>query len=336
MKKSTKKFLSFLVVLVFAGAITAIIVLLVLNKDDDDDDDNGESPETNPPDEDAVEVTEEWNTRRTLNIVGGQATEHNFSKSELFEDVNGDNNDEEDDIEDAKELCIGKAGEIEGDSPGSVCAIQFSGVGFDEGRPETNICRVWTDCVISSEDIVDSGPGEETLFTLPSLFCDRPNWASQVGGGLAQSFANADEDEFNQKYRFVSKGGTPDRVVTYDNYLSDAAGLGDTFLEIGNRIVDKSTANGRAALRAARGLCLSQAYVFQSEISGEICGINFYPDAFTADHANLSTYDQDNPCQIFTDCTNDPGFESAEGESETIFAAPSLLCSNHIIFPTTG
>ena len=79
---------------------------------------------------------------------------------------------------------------------------------------ETNICRVWTDCVISSEDIVDSGPGEETLFTLPSLFCDRPNWASQVGGGLAQSFANADEDEFMKDFRFVGPDD-PDHVVEF-------------------------------------------------------------------------------------------------------------------------
>ncbi len=329
MEDSTKKFLSFLVVLVFAGAITAIIVLLVLNKDDADDDDNGESPETNPPTDKPIEVTEDWNTIKTL--VPTKTNIGEYTKSELFEDGNGDNNDEEYDIEDAKELCIGKAKEIDDDSIGSVCAIRFEGVGFDDDDPDLTVCRVMTDCLITPESIKDSTPGVETLFTMAPLFCDRPNWTSQVGGGFAQSFANADEDEFMKDFRFVGPDD-PDHVVEFGAF--NGPYFGEHVIPLSERTADKSTEAGRAALRAARGWCLTNAFQFAPQ-SGAICGINFYPDAFTADHVNLTSYDQQYPCQIFRDCRNDPGFVEDE-QSETIFAAPSLLCSNHIVFPTTG
>ena len=341
MEKSTKTILAVLAFLGVVGAVVAIIVLLVLNKDDDDDDDNGKSPATNPPTEEPIEVTEDWNTRRML--VPTTMNVWEFTKSALFEDGNGDNNDEEYDIEDAKELCIGKAKEIDGDSIGSVCAIQFSGVGFDdEEDPELTVCHVMTDCLINPESITDSTLGVETLFTMARLFCDRPNWVSQVGGGLAQSFANADEDEFMKGFRFVRKDvpgvpDGPDHVVEFGKfdgaYFREHCSMNydpnfDCAYSLSMRIADKATEEGRAALRAARSFCLLNAYQ-----SGEVCGINFYPDAFTADHDNLSNYDQANPCQIFRDCTNDPGFVDDE-QSETIFGAPSLLCSNHIIFPT--
>lgn len=333
MEKSTKTILAVLAFLGVVGAVVAIIVLLVLNKDDDDDDDNGKSPETNPPTEEPIEVTEDWNTRRML--VPTTMNVWEFTKSALFEDGNGDNNDEEYDIEDAKELCIGKAKEIDGDSIGSVCAIQFSGVGFDdEEDPELTVCHVMTDCLINPESIKDSTPGVETLFTMAPLFCDRPNWVSQVGGGLAQSFANADEDEFMKGFRFVGPDG-PEYVVEFGSF--DGGYFREHAYSLSMRIADKATEEGRAALRAARSFCLLNAYQMPTDQSGEVCGINFYPDAFTADHDNLSNYDQTYPCQIFRDCTNDPGFEeSAEGESETIFAAPALLCSNHIILSTGG
>ncbi len=345
-------------VLIVTGAIVAIVLLLQKKDDDPDTTTPANSSSTNGgqngstggganEDSTASQDLETWNEDWTMEWDQKEASKY------LFTQIS--NVDLGDNVDDAREMCLQYAHDINQDSP--VCGISFYPLAYGTpeekqslGNPSTENtkhkdfpCNIFSDCTSNYPSVIKSIKGSQTLFTDTGLLCER-GVDQPTNGDWRDTILNDDisRNILNSIYLNKSISDDDDNAVikiSRETLLPNAT---------------------KKKISKIRGDCLTRA----SEMDN-VCGVNFYPrafvtttgdkfhngikanDALTGIQGNdgwdettyqtnsnnfLSEENYDNPCQIFVDCDSNPGYElgTAEGEgAEALFSRPFIRCMNN-------
>jgi hypothetical protein len=261
-----------------------------------------------------------------------------------------------DTAEEAREMCLAKAEEINQDSPNLVnivCNVSFYPAAFGSTPVQgtissdhvANPCIIFSHCTSKYPSIVDANSngldGVETLFTDSSLFCERSNWKTKLEfDEKTSTFPSIPAEQMNLTFRNIPIGSTDFNNTTtnlYDSFnsnknltgsqrtadvLDEIEGYDDTDTVF---MVTREKLEGAGDINEIRAKCLERA----ATDFDNVCGINFYPDAF-GERNKISETNDLWPCQIFVECDSNPGYDDrAEEEgTEALFTRPSLLCSN--------
>ena len=351
-------------ILVVTGAIVAIVLLLPKKVDAPSDSEETTPPPTPSADEGGTggspggssggdTSTERWNTIKTRKQPVTSKDEELKSMSgyiitAISKDELGDTADE------ARDMCVQKAEEINQDTPNlvnKVCAVGFYPGAFGSSRDQSllseahnnNPCLIFSDCTTTHPAIVDATStgqeGVETLFTDSSLFCERSNWKSDLGFDKSTStFPSIPADQMNQAVRNIPIGGAS--IVTKKTESPRTEGLNDDdtvyMIPIENLEDEDEGVVDENMIAKIRGKCLERAAA-REESGADVCGINFYPDAFNENRREqLNEVNRLWPCQVFVQCDSNPGYDDKTEEQgvESLFTRSELLCSNSIVFPS--